>query len=737
MSRILIIFLLAVLTEGETDIELRCQYRDFTVYTCMAVGLENLGGNSRFSDVIGRHVGKKSNSDVQSFLVKDQSEFFAIPKNILDFFPNLKYFEVIGSPVKEISRETFQGLQKLEEIVLKNNLIASLPHDVFSDLAKLKVLTISGNKLTTFHYKTFDKNIDLEFLSLVNNKINYFHEKLLTNLLNLREVSLQDNEIEELREQTFAGNKKLEMINVKGNKLKFIGPEILKNLHNLKQFYFSDNICVVKHNQSIAELTEIFKNSCFPPEFRRFEEEIGNLKTSVKSFNETLKNCEISRSENEKISEETLKNLQSSVESLKGENSSLKKDLEVSSTKMKSCQDEAEKLSVDCKSIKTKAEILAKNLTECETSAKLSSETFNSINEVLKNATDKIKFYKLQAETLTNSINLQKIMIDSKVNEGMSELKEKFDELEIKNSELKKDKNSLTISYNKVKEMLEAMTEENEKLKKAFDDSMCKEKLEKCLNKLPVCSSFFINCAFSSHIFPKNENENEYICTTKHVSACSEGMNLQSVEGTHIAHRTNYDVNVLEIKDSFFIINNEIFEHLPSLKRLILKNAGLGSLQPKLNSQKLLSLEVEGNKISEIHGKVFSGINNLNSLLLEMNQIEKLNEDSFDGLVELTELSLRDNIIAELPFGAFKDLTKLTHLSLRNNKLKSLDGSLLKHNQHLQLVKFDENSELRFIGSDLLDYSKSLRIVQFSGTCAGNYTDVKDVMRSIKTNCKV
>lgn len=736
MSRILIVFLLAVITKGETDIELRCQYRDNVVYTCMAVGLENVDENSRFSEVSGRHVGKKSNSDVQGFLVKDQNELYAIPKNTSDFFPNLIHFDVKGSPVMNISRETFQGLQKLEEIILKNNLIASLPRDVFFDLDSLKVLIISGNKLTNFHYKTFDNNINLELLSLDNNKINYFHEKLLANLMNLREISLQGNEIEELREQTFEGNKKLELVNVKGNKLKFIGPDILKNLNNLKQFNFSDNICIVKHNQSVAEVTEIFRNSCYPPEFRRFEEEIEILKASEKNLNETLQNCEISRSEKEKLAEKTLKDFQSSVGSLKNETSSLKKDLEVCSTEKNSCEIKAKKSFADCESIKKNAENFTQKLTECELTAKFSSETLNNINEVLKNATDKIEHCKLHAETLTNSIKLQKTMIDSKADEGMKKLKEKFDELEMKNSELKSDKDLLTMKFNEVREKLEAMSEDNEKLKKAFDVSNCKEKLDKCLNQLPVCSSFFINCAFSSHIFPKNEEENEYICSTKHVSACSEGMKLQSVEGTHIAHRTNYDVNVLEIKDSFFIFNNEIFEHLPSLKKLMLKNAGIESLQPKLKSQKLRSLEVEGNKIPEIYEKVFSDVKNLNSLLLEMNHIQKLNEDSFEGLVELTELSLRDNNIAELPTGVFKHLAKLTHLSLRNNKLKSLDGGLLKLNRHLEVVKFDENSNLRFIGPDLLDYSSSLRIVQFSGTCAGSFADIKDVIKSIRESCK-
>ena len=212
-------------------------------------------------------------------------------------------------------------------------------------------------------------------------------------------------------------------------------------------------------------------------------------------------------------------------------------------------------------------------------------------------------------------------------------------------------------------------------------------------------------------------------------------MKLASVEGIHLHDRSNRDVKSLEIIDSIFHFTNDIFKHLPSLKKIAIKNGGMSTLEPKMQSSSVTYLEVEGNKIREVPDEIFVGLPNLDSLQLNNNEIEQINQFAFSGLSKLKELSLKDNKISQLPVEVFKDLVELTHLSLKRNKLRALDGNLLKHNLKVEIVKFENNNELKFIGESLLDFSKHLRIAGFAETCVGDFVLVDQIRQKIKTNC--
>lgn len=214
-------------------------------------------------------------------------------------------------------------------------------------------------------------------------------------------------------------------------------------------------------------------------------------------------------------------------------------------------------------------------------------------------------------------------------------------------------------------------------------------------------------------------------------------MRVASVEGIHQFHRTKEDVTSLEISESLYHFTNNVFEHLPRLKKLKVKSSGLSSLEPPLESTQLLHLEIEGNNISDVPDGIFSGIENLETLHLDSNEIQNLHANSFNGLLNLLELRLENNLIAELPDRVFDVLPNLKSLSLKKNLLKSLDRNLLSQNIMLATVRFNDNRDIKFIGSTLLDNAKSLIIGDFRNTCVGrDNLDIPRIKQMIRENCK-
>lgn len=746
----------------DPQLTLNCDFQSYTRNTCKVKDLENHDQNSVFSKVIGNHAANKSNELVTGLIIKQQNITY-VPRKISKFFPNLQRYDVRISALISIQREDFEGFNHLESIILVQNNLEALSYDVFHDLSQLKSLRLSENKLKTLHYKIFWNNINLEELALDNNQLSFIHEELLTELRKLTSIYLQNNRIEDLREQTFANNRQLELIELTNNRLKTIGPELITGLENLKTFNFTNNDCITRSYKTTADLSELFKTFCFPPYFRRFELEIQSLHSIRKKLNESLLSCEIQLSE-EKTS---LTRLQDELETANKEDTTLNEERNECVTKIGLIKTNLDKCESEKDIKETELLEFIGNLTECESSEKNFVKTLELTNKTVATTMKDITECKLKTDILVTNSELMKLRIENlekklqnevNVTTGDKELQSsQVDQIRIKlkalddgivnlrqkNNDLIGSNHALKQQTEKLEENLKDFEELNFKL--AQENKNIKEKLEQadknvtritldlkeCMTDMPACSSFLLDCTF--HVVNKPD---EYVCLAKHVSACQPGMKL-ILGGTHSSGKSYVDVKVLEIHDSIFHFTDDIFKHLPRLSKIHVRNGGLSALKPKLKSSSLKELEIEINSFRDVPNEVFSEVRNLNSLLLENNGIEILFKDSFVGLNELKELSLKDNRISEFPQGVFDHLTSLTHLSMKNNRLTSLSGNLLKSNSVLEVVKFDHNKDLKLIGLTLLNFSKSLRMFHFDGTCVGlNYDGIREIKERIRFNCQ-
>ncbi|PAV83404.1 hypothetical protein WR25_16135 [Diploscapter pachys] len=150
------------------------------------------------------------------------------------------------------------------------------------------------------------------------------------------------------------------------------------------------------------------------------------------------------------------------------------------------------------------------------------------------------------------------------------------------------------------------------------------------------------------------------------------------------------------------------------LEILILKNNSLSELPIESFSSlsKLKHLDISHNNLLSLNGKVFKGLNSLETLHLDFNDIE-LSSESFAGLPNLRRLSISYNSLAFLPSDVFHTISTLQHLELSSNKLLSISPSIFSSLPSLKTVKLDRNL-ISTLESGIFSAQKELQILDLS-----------------------
>lgn len=121
---------------------------------------------------------------------------------------------------------------------------------------------------------------------------------------------------------------------------------------------------------------------------------------------------------------------------------------------------------------------------------------------------------------------------------------------------------------------------------------------------------------------------------------------------------------------------------LNKLRRLALARMNISRLAGLLDvsesvqlAQRLVSLDLSGNLITDVGNRRFYTMKSLQVLDLSANLIKTLDGDSFSGLVALTQLSLAGNRLHAVTARVLENLASLTALDLSRNQLTTLDLS--------------------------------------------------------------
>ena len=165
-------------SRGE-DIALQCRF--FTNsdgdYTCQAEDLRVFRKNSRITQVTGRHLYGKSNSDVTSFNIEYQETKY-LPTGFMTFFPNARTFVVNSSGLKFFTRQDMSEATNLRRIFVNFNEIEELNGDTFTGFNYLETLEMHDNKLRMIGAGIFDTISSLKFVNFRKNScINKFYPR--------------------------------------------------------------------------------------------------------------------------------------------------------------------------------------------------------------------------------------------------------------------------------------------------------------------------------------------------------------------------------------------------------------------------------------------------------------------------------------------------------------------------------------------------------------------------------
>ncbi|XP_045496838.1 protein toll-like [Colias croceus] len=102
--------------------------------------------------------------------------------------------------------------------------------------------------------------------------------------------------------------------------------------------------------------------------------------------------------------------------------------------------------------------------------------------------------------------------------------------------------------------------------------------------------------------------------------------------------------------------------------------------------ERLETLEISHNQMTNVSSNIFSHLAFLRKLSLWQSNVTWFSKDFFSGVNVLEELDLSSNGLNELPTLIFKPLSKLKKLTLFSNKFSSLPQNLFSTNNNLETV---------------------------------------------------
>lgn len=115
------------------------------------------------------------------------------PREISEFFPNLKYVDIFDCGLKEITKEDLKCLPKLEKLKLDSNPLKFLPNDLFEFTPKVRILSFLNNKIDAIGEKLVDKLEHLTDADFSGNPAINFKYNIETNSIKeLKEIFNRD-----------------------------------------------------------------------------------------------------------------------------------------------------------------------------------------------------------------------------------------------------------------------------------------------------------------------------------------------------------------------------------------------------------------------------------------------------------------------------------------------------------------------------------------------------------------
>lgn len=128
--------------------------------------------------------------------------------------------------------------------------------------------------------------------------------------------------------------------------------------------------------------------------------------------------------------------------------------------------------------------------------------------------------------------------------------------------------------------------------------------------------------------------------------------------------------------------------------------------------KKLRHINFSFNRIIELDGSLFKGLDNLRSIDFSNNKIQTLHKNLFTGLNKLEIIKFNGNRIRHLDRYMFEDLRNLEQIFFNENNIERLLDTIFYGLRKLQFIKFSNNN-LSYIERNIFNQLYSLKYIYF------------------------
>lgn len=147
---------------------------------------------------------------------------------------------------------------------------------------------------------------------------------------------------------------------------------------------------------------------------------------------------------------------------------------------------------------------------------------------------------------------------------------------------------------------------------------------------------------------------------------------------------------------TFVIVDNAITEFstqgLEQVDNLILMWCRLTSVPNLNNLVNLKDINLNGNQITELTGREFSGLTRLTTINLADNRISLIHPSTFqNSLPNLAYIDLKNNQISEIFDGTFASIKNIYYVGLDGNNLRRLKWNLFQNSNKVRILVLNDN----------------------------------------------
>ncbi|XP_018576426.1 chaoptin-like [Anoplophora glabripennis] len=171
---------------------------------------------------------------------------------------SLGHLDLSRLSLLHLEEKAFDGMTKLQTLLLNNNNLTELQGDTFYGLESLKTLDLSSSNIGMCDDKSFVGLKSLEVLYLQNNSLTAIESQLVFgSLSSLLDLHLEHNNISSIDMKSFSGLKKLLRLHLQGNNLEDIPIGAFQYLTTLKDLNLSNNLIQLLKTGALSNLQSL------------------------------------------------------------------------------------------------------------------------------------------------------------------------------------------------------------------------------------------------------------------------------------------------------------------------------------------------------------------------------------------------------------------------------------------------------------------------------------------------